>query len=332
MTKVRRIEWIDLAKGFCILLVMWWHIKELYSNRGFTDRSYFLYMATYFRMPLYFFLSGLFFKQYESYIGFLVRKTNKLLIPFLTFAVLGIAFTLIWPEKLPARRTWEDFYPFLPIWFLWCLFFMNNLFYMFRKFANGNKTLLYTSVCLLGVMGYYAGENYIEVLHLRSALTAMPFFVAGYAVRNHTNLLYRKAKKLDWLLLIIAAALLYGLTRMHGKAGIFYVNNEYSVPVWALYAGGFIGIYGILTLSRLLKRLPIVSYLGRYSIVVLITHYPIVYLFPKDWNRLLFRGFGGWCAFEEFVLLACIEVPIVALCVKYLPWVFAQKDVIKVNS
>ena len=38
-TEKPRIDWIDLAKGFCILLVMWWHIKELYSNRGFTDRN-----------------------------------------------------------------------------------------------------------------------------------------------------------------------------------------------------------------------------------------------------------------------------------------------------
>ena len=36
-----------------------------------------------FRMPLYFILSGLFFKEYEVFWGFLKRKTNKLLIPFI---------------------------------------------------------------------------------------------------------------------------------------------------------------------------------------------------------------------------------------------------------
>lgn len=308
---------------------MWWHIKELYSNRGFTDRNYFLYMGTYFRMPLYFFLSGLFFKKYSGYFDFLIRKTNKLFVPYIIFAVLGVAFTLIWPEKLPARRTWQDLYPFLPIWFLWCLFMMNNLFYLLRQLAHDNEALVYTAVGIMGIMGYYSGESYIKVLHLRTVFTAMPFFVAGCAVRNHTTFLTRKARKRELALAGIAALLLYMLTRYQGKAGIFYINNIYDVPIWALYGGGVLGVYAILTVSSIIKHLPIVSYLGRYSIVVLITHYPILYLMPKSWSRMLFRGFGGWCALEELVLLACIHVPIIALCTHYLPWFFAQKDLVK---
>ncbi len=325
----KRIEWIDLAKGFCILLVVWWHIKELYSNRGFTDRSYLLYTANYFRMPLYFFLSGIFFKTYGGYIDFLIRKTNKLFIPFFVFALTALAYTLLWPEKLPAARTWQSHYPFVPIWFLWCLFLMNNLFYLVMKLSGGSKFALYAGICAIGVIGFYSGKNCIDILHLRTVLTAMPYFVAGYALRNHTNFLHRKAKRAEALPAAAAFILLYLLTCYEGKAGIYYVHNEYKVPIWALYGGGLIGIYGILTISRLLKRVPIVSYLGRYSIVVLITHYPLIYLVPKQWNRILFWGFGGWCAMEEFLLIVCIEVPVVALCTHYLPWIFAQKDLIK---
>ncbi len=193
----RRIEWIDLAKGFCILLVMFWHTKELYSNRGFTDRSHFLYMGTYFRMPLYFFLSGLFFKKYSGYVDFLLRKTNKLFVPYLPFALLGIAYTLLWPLKVPAHSDWQRLYPFVPIWFLLCLFLMNNLFYLIKTITKSNDTLTYVIVCALGVMGYYSGENLIHILHLHTVLTAMPFFVAGYAVRNNTHFLTTKARKRD---------------------------------------------------------------------------------------------------------------------------------------
>lgn len=325
----KRIEWIDLAKGFCILLVMWWHIKELYSNRGFTDRNTWLYMGNYFRMPLYFFLSGLFFKTYGRYLEFLRRKTNKLLIPFLVFAILGIAFSLAFPEKLPNQRTWQNLYPFLPVWFLWCLFLMNNIFYLLQNIAQGQKWLVYASVLFLGVIGFHSGQNVIHVLHLRTALTAMPFFVAGYAVRNHTSFLTRRARKKELLLVALAIALLYALVVWVGKAQVLYVNNVYKVPIWALYLGGGLGIYAILTLSKILRHVPVVSYLGRYSIIVLITHYPLIYLVSKNWNRLLFHGFKGYCALEELVLLACIEVPIVFFCKKYLPWIFAQKDVVK---
>lgn len=328
MEAKKRIEWIDLAKGFCILLVMFWHTKELYSNRGFTDRNHFLYMGTYFRMPLYFFLSGLFFKKYDCYVDFLHRKTNKLFVPYLVFALLGVAFSFIWPEKMPRQCDWHRLYPFLPIWFLWCLFMMNNLFYLIKTLARDNDVLVYITVCALGLIGYFSGENSIYVLHLRSALTAMPFFVAGYAVRNNTQFLTTEAGKRDIALALGALALLYALTVYNGHAPIFYVSNNYEVSIWSLYIGGALGVYAVLTLAKAIKRLPVISYLGRYSIVVLITHYPIIYLFPKNWNRMLFRGFEGWCAVEELVLLACIEVPIIALCTHYLPWIFAQKDLI----
>ncbi len=330
--KKERIAWIDLAKGFCIMLVMWWHIKELYSNRGFTDRSILLYTANYFRMPLYFLLSGIFFKTYSGYLEFLVRKVNRLLIPFLVFAVLGVAYCLLFPKKLPALRTWESFYPYVTIWFLLCLFLMNNLFYLIRRLAEGNRIVLYLCVCLLGIMGYVAGREPFEALHLYTCLTAMPFFALGYALRSETSYLTYRARRWEWLTAIAAFVALYLYTLKNGKNGIYYVHNEYDVSIWVLYIGGFLGIYGVLTISRLLKKVPVVSYLGRYSIVVLITHYPIIYLFPKQWNRILFWGFGGWCAFEEFLLLVCVEVPIIAICTHYLPWFFAQKDVIKIKS
>ena len=75
-----RIEFIDLAKGFCILLVVFHHLQSTTETHFLIDQYT---MAC--RMPLYFFLSGLFFKPYENFKGFLLRKTNKLLIPFLFF-------------------------------------------------------------------------------------------------------------------------------------------------------------------------------------------------------------------------------------------------------
>ena len=70
-----RIEWIDTAKGICILLVV-------YSHVYMGDHPAFLHFQDYFRMPLYFLLSGLFFKTYNNFHNFFIKKTNKLLIPF----------------------------------------------------------------------------------------------------------------------------------------------------------------------------------------------------------------------------------------------------------
>lgn len=95
-------------------------------------------------MPLYFFLSGLFFKEYEGFLGFFQRKVNKLLIPFAffylvtSFALPNIlhsvfGFAVRNTESLGISGLWafitqEDFSN-NPIWFLWVLFLVNIYFY-----------------------------------------------------------------------------------------------------------------------------------------------------------------------------------------------------------
>lgn len=69
-----RIEFIDLAKGLCIIIVIINHIRP-FDIPGFQSM----------RMPLYYILSGLFFKDYGGFVSLLIKKMNKLLIPFLFF-------------------------------------------------------------------------------------------------------------------------------------------------------------------------------------------------------------------------------------------------------
>jgi fucose 4-O-acetylase-like acetyltransferase len=59
----KRIEWIDLAKGICIFLVVANHI--FYYNCVFLEQL---------RMPLYFILSGLFFKDYGGFCEFMLKN------------------------------------------------------------------------------------------------------------------------------------------------------------------------------------------------------------------------------------------------------------------
>lgn len=71
-----RVEWIDTAKGICILLVVLHHCSQMMHEPYLFSRD-----VLTFRMPLYFILSGLFFKYYSPKV-FFVKKTNKLLAPY----------------------------------------------------------------------------------------------------------------------------------------------------------------------------------------------------------------------------------------------------------
>ena len=136
----QRIEYIDTAKGICIALVVAFHCNLHYDES--TDQ-----MLSCIRLPLYYFLSGLFFKQYDNYSFFLIKKINKLLIPFLFFYLVTSILlpnlahyflyyqinTVVGWRSLYAFITPEKF-PNIPIWFLWSLFLSNIFFYVITFF------------------------------------------------------------------------------------------------------------------------------------------------------------------------------------------------------
>lgn len=59
----RRIDFVDLTKGVCIILVVIAHVGGAFEQLDTNS------MLSCFRMPLYFFISGVFFKSYEGLFG-----------------------------------------------------------------------------------------------------------------------------------------------------------------------------------------------------------------------------------------------------------------------
>ena len=53
-----------------------------------------------------------------------------------------------------------------------------------------------------------------------------------------------------------------------------------------MYLGGFCGTLFVLMIAKRLNHVPLVSYLGRYSIVILLTH--VVLIIPIENNIVSF--------------------------------------------
>ena len=97
-----------MAKGVCILLVIMMHTDVNVDFPGLRGM----------RMPLYFILSGLFFKDYGGFLNLLVKKANKILIPFLFFylASYSIFYLIGWlsPDIIKSKEGIDDMYPAIP--------------------------------------------------------------------------------------------------------------------------------------------------------------------------------------------------------------------------
>jgi fucose 4-O-acetylase-like acetyltransferase len=109
---------------------------------------------------------------------------------------------------------------------------------------------------------------------------------------------------------------------------VSYVSNRYWLPIWSVYLCGLLGTLGVLFLSKAIGKIPLVSYFGRYSIMVLVTHgwvqWSIIKIlrdFHVHWPRPVALAF-------VFVVTMLLYLGIIPLMKRFLPHVTAQKDVL----
>lgn len=332
LKKSERIEFIDLAKGICILLVVAVHvIPELDGPLEFLACL---------RMPLYFCLSGLFYKDYGSLKNLTIKKLNKLLIPFVSWYLIG--YTIYYICRILINSQSDATYNIkdilvandifnLPIWFLLCLFWSNLLFFLINFFAKKWYHQL-EGVVIVGAIGYCMSLSGIfNLLYIGSAMTCMPFFYLGYVLKK-TVLLYPSSNRLkDFVVMsgCLIAAFLIILTPEHPPRIVYYSNIVKSGNPVQVYVGAALFVVGVLLLCKLIRHIPYVSWLGRYSVIILVTH-----MWLKDiTGRLLMRYWTGVDiiileALNLLIIVALMGV-VIPICKKWFPYITAQKDVIK---
>lgn len=320
--RANRIEFVDLAKGVCILLVVIFHLGIPLD----------IPKIDILRMPLYFLLSGLFFKDYGSFSNFIIQKSNKILIPFIFFYFLScLYFNFLYKPFAPEGTAAMGFLdPFIKrdffnvtLWFLLSLFWANILFWLIYKIFV-KEWMRAVSVFLIGVSGYLLFRNSIQLpLFIDPALTALPFFYMGYLLKK-TPLLYKN--RFDkWSL--PAAVLLYGVTLLLPDVVLELRLNQVEGNIFLFYIEALFVVIALLLICKTIVKLPVLSYLGRYSIIVLCTHIFI---------RAPFFFFMGISGGYDIALVKALTLGITILSmyafipigIRYLPYVTAQKNLI----
>ncbi|MBQ9466993.1 MAG: acyltransferase [Muribaculaceae bacterium] len=323
MTK-QRIAYIDFMKGLCIILVVAFHINHSVIGDHLNG------MLQQFRMPMYFFLSGLFFKLYDGFWDFTRHKVNNIIIPTIFFLLIGFTYATLRGlafnnfdfsaafHSLPSNPIHLN----APLWFLIVLFEVNIIYYLLQKFLP--RWLTIVSAILLSAIGYYIVDSgYYVQPYLDIAMIAMPFFVLGSESRK--NGLLTNGPKL-W---ISCAFAIFTLIILYYFASEINMSHRVYPNYFLLYLLPCLAIMSLLFLCQYIKRpVPIISYVGRYSIIVLGTHYFV--LFPI---KALISSLLPPPTIDEIQLflltLLCtlaLEFPIIYFLKKYLPRFTAQQE------
>jgi len=311
---------IDLAKGICIILVVMYHHDVFDNLPGIFEL----------RMPLYFVLSGLFFKNYGSYFVFLEKKINRLFVPFVFFFAVGVAFALAFEDRVDIVEMCLSpfFVPRMynsPIWFLICLLWVNLIFCMINLTIKRLPEQI-IAVGVVGILGYFMSVNEIYLpLFLGSSFSAMPYFFMGYLLGKTPVLdesrTYRCSLPIGAILVIIVVL----LSAYVGGSGIHFMENTYTGYFPLIYIVPFTMVVGVLLICKAIKWLPVVSYFGRYSIIVLGFHHMFMYYGYKFISVPFGFMPGPYARFWISMALCWLLIP---LCRRFVPFFTAQSELI----
>ncbi len=323
----QRIDFIDLAKGVCIIWVVLGHIGVPAYLPGMGST----------RMPLYFVLSGLFFKDYGGGNTFIIKKINKILVPFLFFYLTAYLFFYIgeWLASgviktdangildVFTQRQWFNG----PIWFLLALFWSNMMMYGIHLMFKTEYQRA-AAVMILGVTGLLLGQQKVFLsCNIDSAFSAMPFFYFGYILRKTPFLYPNRYDKFNllWIALLYGVACFIELRFDHPRIG-FHDNNitgNYALIVLVSLSS----VLAVLLLCKMIRHIPVVSYFGRYSIITLCVHH-MVYR-PLKLVLVHFDIMNNW-TMTVFTLSICLLL--IPVCIRCIPWFTAQKDLFHVKG
>lgn len=192
----KRIEYIDYLKGLSIIWVVWYHT----THPAFVDYS--------FRIPLFFFVSGIFFRPYPLR-KFISKKINTLIIPFIFFYFIYYLFYIaLWFIKYKnltefdfsnifqlfgLYKGYENFVINPPLWFICALLNLQILLYIIVRIIK-NKiaiTLVAIALTLLGVL--YSFEIPTPFMFGRS-LNYFIYYTMGYLIGSNISSLVCKFK------------------------------------------------------------------------------------------------------------------------------------------
>lgn len=322
-------------KGLCILLIAMKHV----SGGAFFDSILpnLDVALKCFRVPLYFFLSGIFFKTYEGFSVFARKKVNNLIITLLFFHFLccllkvpliaivqafrpdiGMNFKPI--DIIPPffTRFWRSA---MALWFLVALFGCNILFYIYQKYFNRIGTCF--AVFFSSLLGFILMKRNVSLpFVLDAALVGLPYFWLGSLVKQHHFLESTKYDRWGYCVFIPCLVFVYFFS---GRIDLLcqIVPNYFQ-----LYFVPFIAILSLFWLCKNLSYVPLICYYGRYSVIILGTHQVLI-AYVYFTLRGIFPISGNLLYVVIFTVVMVIEFYLIKYMIKYFPRFTAQEEFFK---
>lgn len=272
-----RIEWLDIAKGIGILLVIAGHCFYLAYSRP-------IYA---FHMPLFFFISGLLYRdKKENFIDFVKSKTCSLMRPWVIILFISFLVCLAipqWRNEMTLPAVLLDLYTAntnvfqnSSLWYLVCYYCMLLLFYFTNRIKMTKYSVIVGVVIAIGLLWIKELLNMSNLpLHrlpfkIDSALIALVFFTIAYNLQDRFLIAAeREIKPIMITAIVFVSAMLCALNGWSNINSLDFGNIRLLY-----YPIAFLGIVSVVLVSKYISKMncePLIklfSFYGKHSLLI----------------------------------------------------------------
>lgn len=268
----------DNIKGVLIFLVVFGHSIQRYTNQA--QMLNLIYSFIYiFHMPLFFFISGFFYKNIEKSRD---KAFNTLILPYIVFnTIYGLCICFI------RNETFKLTIPYNEYWFLLSLFSMKII----LPYLINIRYILIISFLVAFVAGFF--KDIGLQLSISRTLSFMPFFVFGYYSQRDTIYFIRDKKYLLIITFLFICMALYVISNDSiSRFCNFFQDSPYDHKLYGPVLRIFQDVCAISIFLGFFILMPkqkvrLLSYMGRNVMIIYALHVliiGIIRLIIPTWN------------------------------------------------
>lgn len=315
---------LDTLRGIGILTVVFSHVW--FSGpliRG-------LFMIA---LPLFYMLAGCFFKECGSMKELIADKFRRLIIPFFFFSLLGLAVYFIGncvllhqPFNAGLFNLLSTDRMYLPypaaLWFFLSIFWC---YMMFGAISTATRSNVHRGIaCLcIGVGGWILSRHAPLPLSFDTAMSWMPFFYIGNMLPrlNAGRQLLKGKGYIVGLAVTAACATIYLLAGYN--TGYCYNLFVGKIPAIILLDLG--ATLGAINVCCHIGAVPILSYIGRNSLVIFAGHQIFILIIFKILEYFGMYPGGDLMNFALGATSIACSVGAAFLLRKFAPWLIGER-------
>lgn len=269
----KRVQWVDSAKGLCILFVV---VSHFGVNGHILCPFY-----QYFFLPLFFLLSGFVYKETDT-ISFIKRLARGLLVPLICFTIIYRVATVSFFNSFHNGPFGESLNTIIndivfgeSFWFINCLIIIQIIWQVISRFILRLSIPWHTlfSLCVISIL-FMTKHNWGGHFpwNIDTAIWSTGFYSLGVALKRvyragyEAYTVHNSARSLSVLALLVYIFAAYSTYSIVGSCDIHY-NIFGKVPI-LYYLLSITATGTVLAFFQVFKVGNLLSLLGQHTLVI----------------------------------------------------------------